>query len=159
MSGTINSKLNTINNKSIYLLCARHARRVDAFYLQGGYMQEVWKDIKGYEGLYQVSNLGKVKRLGNNKQMREKTLKERKGKGGYLQVLLCEKGAQKSKYVHQLVAFAFIPNPNNYKEINHKDENKINNSVENLEWCNHKYNCNYGTRNKRLTGRKPLNRQ
>lgn len=118
-------------------------------------MQEVWRDIKGYEGLYQVSNLGQVKRLGNDRQMREKTLKERKGKSGYLQVLLCKNGKYKAKYVHRLVALAFIPNPNNHKEINHIDENKANNNFKNLEWCNHKYNCNYGTRNLRLTGRKP----
>ena len=110
-------------------------------------MQEIWKDVKGYEGLYQVSNLGQVKRLGNDRQMREKTLKGNKVKSGYMQVVLCKKGKSKPLYVHRLVAIAFIPNPNNHKEINHIDEIKTNNNFENLEWCNHKYNCNYGTRN------------
>lgn len=116
-------------------------------------MEEIWKDIKGYEGLYQVSNLGRVKscdRYMNNKY-HTKTLK--KGRvlvnsifptTGYCRVSLSKNGTFISKTVHQLVANAFIPNPNKYTQINHKDENKTNNCVDNLEWCSSKYNNNYG---------------
>ena len=103
-------------------------------------MQEVWKDIKGYEGLYQISNTGKVKGLKRNK-----VLKPILQRSGYYYVDL----QRKRRLVHRLVAEAFIDNPDNLPEVNHKDENKLNNSVENLEWCDSKYNANYGTRNKR----------
>lgn len=108
-------------------------------------MIEIWKDIKGYEGLYQVSNLGRVKSLGNNKRRKEKILKQVEDGGGYLFVLLCKNGKGKMFKVHRLVAQAFTPNPNNYPQVNHKDENKQNNCVWNLEWCDCKYNINYGT--------------
>lgn len=103
-------------------------------------MQEVWKDIKGYEGLYQISNTGKVKGLKRNKVL--KLILQR---SGYYYVDL----QRKRRLVHRLVAEAFIDNPDNLPEVNHKDEDKVNNSVENLEWCDSKYNANYGTRNKR----------
>ena len=103
-------------------------------------MQEVWKDIKGYEGLYQISNTGKVKGLKRNK-----VLKPILQRSGYYYVDL----QRKRRLVHRLVAEAFIDNPDNLPEVNHKDEDKVNNSVENLEWCDSKYNANYGTRNKR----------
>lgn len=106
-------------------------------------MNEEWRDIEEYEGLYQVSNLGRVKSL---KFGKEKILKFGKHKKGYLLVCLCKDGKQKMFQVHRLVAIAFIPNPNNYQEVNHKDENKENNCVENLEWCTREYNVNYGTR-------------
>ena len=115
-------------------------------------MKEIWKDIKGYEGLYQVSNLGKIKSLsrkifnGKNYYIsKEKILKPAKDKDGYVQVLLYKNNRHKTYKVHRLVAMAFIPNPNNLPQINHKDENKQNNRAENLEWCTNKYNCNYGT--------------
>lgn len=107
---------------------------------------EEWKDIEGYEGLYQISNYGRVKSL---KYGKEKILKGGKVSSGYLQVGLCKDGKLVRKYIHRLVAEAFIPNPNNYEQVNHKDEDKSSNIVLNLEWCDSKYNNNYGTRNQR----------
>ena len=99
-------------------------------------MSEEWRDIKGYEEKYQVSNLGRVKslkdRYGN---YREKILKYSKNNRGYLTVSLCKNSKVKLFTVHRLVAQAFIENSNNYPEVNHKDENKENNRVDNLEWC------------------------
>ena len=110
---------------------------------------EVWKDIKGYEGLYQVSNLGRVKRIlfknRMTEKMKDKLLKPFRGKKGYLQVTLCKNNKTKLFNIHRLVAEAFIPNPDNLPQINHKDENKENNRVENLGFCTIKYNHNYGT--------------
>lgn len=111
---------------------------------------EIWKDIEGYEGLYQVSNLGRVKSLGNNKTRKEKILKGIKERGDYLKVILCKEGNRKHFKVHRLVASAFIPNYNNLPQVNHKDEDKNNNRVDNLEWCDCKYNINYGSHNKRM---------
>lgn len=119
--------------------------------------QEEWRDIKGYEGIYQVSNIGRVKSLkriirrkdGRIKTIREIILKNNIHKSGYLEVNLNLNGTFKTVKVHRLVAEAFIPNYNNYKEINHKDEDKSNNNVNNLEWCTSSYNANYGTRNVR----------
>ena len=107
-------------------------------------MEEEWRDILGYEGLYQVSNLGRVK---NNKN---KIMKHHMNEKGYYRITLCKYGKRKSHLIHRLVAEAFIPNRCNLSEVNHIDENKGNNQVENLEWCTHKYNSNYGTRNKRM---------
>lgn len=112
-------------------------------------MKEIWRDIEGYENLYQISNLGRVKSLGNDKTRKEKILKVCRHTFGYLLVGLFKDGNQKSYYIHRLVACAFLPNPDNLSEINHKDEDKTNNRVENLEWCNRKYNMNYGTRTER----------
>ena len=108
---------------------------------------EIWKNIEGYEGLYQVSNEGMIKSLGNNKTRKEKILKPVENKDGYLYVKLCKNCEYKNYFIHRLVADAFIPNQDNLPEVNHKDEDKTNNRVENLEWCNRKYNVNYGTRN------------
>ena len=112
-------------------------------------MKEEWRDIKGYEGKYQISNLGRVKSLNYHRENREKILSDAPTKGGYLIIGLCKNGKRKPYSIHKLVAEAFIENPNNYKEVNHKDEDKTNNRVDNLEWCTAKYNTNYGTRNKR----------
>ena len=106
-------------------------------------MTEEWRDIKGYEGLYQVSNLGNVRSLhwyGGD------TIKNRalvNHTTGYLMVSLSNKKKCKPFLVHRLVAEAFIPNPNNYGFVNHKDENKQNNCVDNLEWCTKSYNAIY----------------
>lgn len=113
--------------------------------------QEIWRDIKGYEGYYQVSNLGNVKTLHANKGHSTKLMTLAPHPRGYKQVLLCKDGRSKSLLVHRLVAAAFIPNPNNYNEVNHIDENKCNNNADNLEWVSHGDNCRYGTRNARIS--------
>ena len=106
---------------------------------------EIYKDIEGYEGLYQVSNKGNVKSFVNNNGVsREKVLKPAI-RNGYKKVTLYKNKTFKRFYVHRLVAQAFIENPNNYPCINHKDECKTNNVVSNIEWCTQKYNINYGT--------------
>lgn len=109
---------------------------------------EQWKDVEGYEGFYQVSDLGRVKRLklGNETILSNNS----KSQDGYILVDLCKDGNKKTFRVSRLVAIAFIPNPENKPQVNHKDENKENNCVWNLEWCDGKYNCNYGTRNERM---------
>lgn len=110
---------------------------------------EIWLPIEGYNGLYEVSNMGRVKSLGNDKIRKEKILHQGNMKNGYLYVVLCKEGKMKTCTVHRLVATAFIQNPNGYRCVNHKDEDKTNNRVENLEPCDHKYNSNYGTAQQR----------
>ena len=105
--------------------------------------EEIFVDIEGYEGLYQVSNFGNVKSLGNENTKKEKILKFGKDGGGYLIVNLYKNCTKKTSKVHRLVANAFIPNTNKLPCINHKDENKENNCVENLEWCTYQYNNTY----------------
>lgn len=114
--------------------------------------KEIWKDIVGYEGLYQVSNTGKVKSLkrkvyagrGKMRWQYERILSENKTNGnGYKIVSLNKEGKSQNKYIHRLVAEMFLTNPYNYKYINHKDENKSNNSVDNLEFCTAQYNSTY----------------
>ena len=128
-------------------------------------MEEVWKDVVGYEGLYQVSNLGRVKSLSRlvdkgkygTIYTKERILKNQKVNVNYLFVILSKDGKHKNMTVHRLMAKAFLPNPDNLSDVNHKDENPSNNFIyvnkdgsvdyekSNLEWCTHKYNCNYGT--------------
>ena len=114
---------------------------------------ETWKDIKGYEGMYQVSSMGKVKsldRLDNKgRKTHGKVLAIKHDGGGYCQVALSKDGSQKYCKIHRLVALHFIPNTENKPQINHKDENKDNNAVDNLEWVTSKENANYGTRKTR----------
>ena len=105
-------------------------------------MKEIWKDIKNYEGHYQVSNLSRVKSIKFGKEI----ILKQNIRGGYYYVRLYKNGIVKNYFVHRLVAEAFIPNPNNYPCVNHKDENKLNNIIENLEWCSVLYNNTYGTR-------------
>ena len=113
-------------------------------------MKEIFKDIPGYEGLYQVSNLGNVKSLHYNKSNRQVILKPKLTKTGYCRVGLHSKGVSKDFYIHRLVAEAFLDNPNNLSDVNHKDENKTNNNINNLEWVSHEYNMNYGTIKERI---------
>lgn len=101
---------------------------------------EIWLPVVGFEGLYEVSNLGKVKSL---KFGKEKILIQVKMKNGYLYVNLYKEGKVKTCRVHRLVCQAFLDNPNGYTCVNHKDECKTNNRVDNLEWCDNKYNANY----------------
>ena len=124
-------------------------------------MSEMWKDIDGYEGLYQVSNTGKVKSFRAWKRAKcpnEYILKPTANNRGYLAVTLYKDASKRKYLVHRLVAEAFIPNPNNYPQINHIDEDITNNSFENLEWCTPLYNNCYGTARFRamLTTGKPV---
>ena len=107
---------------------------------------EIWKDIEGYENLYQVSNLGNVRSLNfrNIGRIQNLTLKIRK-RDGYVCVNLYGVNGCKTFPVHRLVAKAFISNPNKLPQVNHKDENKANNNADNLEWCTQKYNIQYST--------------
>jgi len=116
---------------------------------------EIWKDIVGYEGLYQVSNLGRVKHL-ERIGRREKIIKERilrpgKSSKGYYVVSLCKEANRKTYQVHRLVAKTFIDNEQGKPQVNHKDEDKTNNNVTNLEWVTAKENINYGSRTTRTS--------
>lgn len=113
-------------------------------------MTEIWTPIKGYEGLYEVSTHGRVRSLDYLHTGQTKVLSLCKDRGGYLFVNLHKKGKRKSYLVHRLVAEAFLTNWFDDIEVNHIDEDKTNNHIDNLEWCDHKYNCNHGTRNDRL---------
>ena len=123
-------------------------------------MIEIWKDIVGFEGLYQVSNIGNVKCLSRtqfvvDKRGRAYTRHKREvlltpyDMQGYLGVTLYKDTQRCTKAIHKLVAEAFIPNPIHLPQVNHKDERKHNNSIDNLEWCSCSYNINYGTANQR----------
>lgn len=118
-------------------------------------MKEKWKDIKGYEGLYQISSLGRVKSLARSTKNQycksNYIMKSEVQKSGYKKIGLYKNRKQTYFSIHRLVAEAFIPNPNNYPCVNHKDENKNNNNVINLEWCTYEYNNCYGTRLLRLS--------
>ena len=124
-------------------------------------LKEIWKDIPNYEGSYQVSNLGNVKSLnriviskkGQRFDVSEKILKPigRCRDKNYMAVHLCKKGNTWTASVHRLVAEAFIPNPNNLPAINHKDENPLNNHVDNLEWCTIAHNNTYGSKRERVS--------
>lgn len=118
---------------------------------------EIWKDIEGFEGRYQISNMGRVKSLSRvvyhrasnrttsfERMIPERIMKTHISNSGYMFVTLREKNVSFGKFVHRLVADAFILNPNGYKEVNHKDENKLNNNADNLEWCTPSYNMRYG---------------
>lgn len=109
-------------------------------------MGEIWKKINDYED-YAVSSLGRVKSL---KYGKERILKQSRCTGGYLYVFLCMGNRVKSFRVHRLVAIAFLDNPDNLPEVNHKDENIENNCIENLEWAESRYNKNYGSRVERI---------
>lgn len=114
---------------------------------------EIWRDIKNYEGLYQVSNLGRVRsfpRYGTSNNVHYLATKMY-GKSRYVRVVLSKNNIQQSFNVHRLVAEAFIPNPNNFPCVNHKSEIRTDNSVENLEWCSVVYNNTFGTARERAS--------
>ena len=112
-------------------------------------MEEIYKDIKDLEGKYQVSNFGNILSLNYRNTGRAELMSPGK-RGGYLRVNLCKNGKPKNFLVHRLVAETFLPNPNNLPCVNHKDQTRTNNRVDNLEWCTYEYNINYGTRNERV---------
>ena len=129
-------------------------------------MKEEWKEIPGYEGLYEASSLGRIRSM-------DKTIKTYNGgsyiragmekkpcvnKSGYFRLNLCKDGISKSCLVHRLVAKAFIPNGSNLPEVNHINENKLDNRIENLEWCSYQYNMNWGYHNENVgrTNGKPV---
>ena len=128
-------------------------------------MREIWKDIKDYEGLYQVSNLGRIKSLNYNHTGKEKVMKPYKTKKGYFYIHLCKNVEKKLFLVHRLVAETFLPNPDNLPQVNHKIEGKegksinmvifnedgsVNEEKSTIEWCTQEYNHNYGTINERI---------
>lgn len=124
-------------------------------------MEEVWKDIKGYEGLYKVSNYGRVwsvKRFNRGRIFGGKEINICVDHRNRRSILLNKEGKSKRHIVARLVAFEFVenPNPEIYKEVNHLDENPLNDRYDNLEWCEHKYNCNYGTRIERIKSKQSI---
>lgn len=130
-----------------------------SFMMMKGYgalmsLVEKWRDIEGFDGLYQVSNMGRVRsldRTDKNGQFRKgRVLADKHNNRGYHMIALCRDGNAKYRLIHRLVAIAFLNNPDNLPEVNHKDENKANNSVSNLEWFTSEYNLNYGTRKYRI---------
>ena len=124
-------------------------------------MQEIWRDVPGYERLYQVSNYGSVRSVDriikdNNRTRlyKGKPLKQFLDHKGYCVVTISKQGSLKQIKVHRLVGMAFIPNTEGHPEINHKDENPKNNRVDNLEWCTAQYNLHYGTKYARMVATK-----
>ena len=128
---------------------------------------EIWKDIENFEGLYQISNLGRVKSANRvvhvedpkNHRKYDKHFPEcikttNLDTKGYVMVTLKKNGKTSRYRIHRLVANAFIPNPNNLPQVNHIDENKENNCVDNLEWCTNEYNIKYGTRISRISNKR-----
>lgn len=124
-------------------------------------MTEIWRQIPGYENLYEASTFGRIKSVdrlvpgkhpGTYAKITGKILSPIKNKGGYLRVNLCDETGRKAKFIHRLVALTFLGPPDGDKtDVNHKDENTQNNRIDNLEWCTKKYNSNYGNRNKKLS--------
>ena len=110
-------------------------------------INEIWRDISGYEGIYQVSSLGRIKSMDrvdcDNRHRKERILKPRKNSKGYLMVCLCKDGKKKMYKVHKLVSNTFLPNPNKLETINHINEIKTDNRVDNLEWMTNKDNVRY----------------
>lgn len=107
-------------------------------------MEEIWKDIDGYDGLYKVSNLGRI--ISCHRAKTKLLSLTNKNEKGYLKLTLCKNGKQKTYKVHRLVANAFLQNKNGCNELNHKDGNKLNNCVDNLEWITHKENIRHSYR-------------
>lgn len=120
-------------------------------------MKEIWKPVVGYEGFYEVSSIGRVRSLarivecndGRKRKIKDRILKCSRNSGGYYGITLHKDGCTKSVNIHRIVAEAFVPNPLEKEEVNHKDENPSNNHASNLEWVTAKENNNYGTRKER----------
>lgn len=116
------------------------------------FVEEVWRDVFGYEGMYQVSSKGRIMSLsreipakgGAYRITNNRVLSASVGKNGYKKIVLSDNNVKKTFLIHRLVAKAFIPNPNEYSLVNHIDENKENNECKNLEWCNYSYNATHG---------------
>ena len=128
-------------------------------------MEEIWRPIKEYEGYYEVSNLGRVRSIDRvvvdtvrncERLLKGKVLIQRDNGNGYKNVTFCKEHKLYNKYVHRLVAEAFLPNPDNLPQVNHKDEDKSNNRVDNLEWCSQLYNNIYGSRMERQVNTRKL---
>lgn len=139
-------------------------------------LKEIWKAVEGYEGLFEVSNLGRIRSLdrviihsdGRKRLFKGQIIKQAAHTNGYYFIYLCTNRSRKYTSVHRLVAETFLPNPNNLPEVNHKDENKANNCVfvnkdgsvdlnkSNLEWCTHSYNMRYGTGSKRSAEKRKI---
>lgn len=116
------------------------------------YQNEEWRPVVGYEGLYEVSDMGRVRSLNYNKTGKIRLLSIcHNRKSAYDIVTLFKNGKRCYEQISRIVASAFVPNPNNYPEVNHRDENTHNDCASNLEWCPSSYNINYGTRNKRVS--------
>ena len=130
---------------------------------------ELWRDIKfvnngkeyDYTGIYQISSRGRVKQLAytdaKGNKRKEKIMKNKKDKHGYEFIALTKNYKRNYFSIHRLVALCFIPNPNNLPQVNHIDENKLNNTIGNLEWCTSKYNINYGNHNARVVATNKAN--
>lgn len=121
--------------------------------------KEIWKEIKEFDGNYSVSTKGRVRSNGllKGKNSKVRILKTELSKKGYLRVGLTKDGKQKKYLVHRLVAIAFLDNPNNLPEVNHRNEIKTDNRVENLEWMSRRDNMNYGDRTKKAVTTRFLN--
>ena len=117
---------------------------------------EIWKPVVGYEGLYEVSNYGRIRSVdrvvfqqGRNQLYRGRIMATFINNSGYEAIRLSKGNKKKGMLIHRIVAEAFLPNPNSHPYVNHKDETKTNNSADNLEWCSLEYNVNYGTSTRR----------
>ena len=120
-------------------------------------MDELWKDIPGYEGRYEASTLGRIRNKKNGHILKGWVNYGPKNLKGRITVQFKKDGKQRTFYVHRLVALTWIPNPDNLPQVNHKNENSLDNRVDNLEWCDAKYNANYGTRNERIVSTRKIN--
>ena len=128
-------------------------------------MEEIWKPVKGFEGYYEVSNLGRVRSIDRvvvdtirncERLLKGKVLIQRDNSNGYKGVMFCKEHKLYNKYVHRLVAEAFLPNQDDLPQVNHKDEDKSNNRADNLEWCTQLYNNIYGSRMERQVNTRKL---
>lgn len=150
--------MNQQNNNGLESKCNSASGVIDKPFTREAFifntMEEIWKDVKGYEGLYQVSNLGKVKSLPKVGSVKENILKNFIKDQGYLAVTVSKNDKRKTYLNHRLLAISFIPNPENKLEVNHKNGIKDDNRVDNLEWCTHSENIKHAYDNNLLISRK-----